>query len=423
VRRNLLLGTAAVGVLITGAIAQTNSGIERIKDAAGYSKKLSTGDKAHESTASQTNQNAASPQQAAQSKKTVRTVYPNTQNAEQAARESRSAQGGADASRRQPGDVAPLSTTQAPAPQANTQTSPPAPVPQPSSTGQSTAASSAHESAPTPSTPPSSTQSAQGTQPAQSMTAPAPAPQQPVPTTTAQESRTPSEPAHQASTGVIALDTQQQTSLGEAIARHNVKPLTSVTFSMALGTKVPASVQLRALPSDVATFVPQYRGYSYFVVEEQMVIVDPATQSIVAIVPYTASTIATRAAEPPPATRTAEPAPAPHAVGTRPAKSREAKTTKRHPRPIAQKPMVTRSVKLSTEEKDETRRPTTEQRKSTRSVSKREPGEREAIVHDYRERAPRSVTIEEQDEPVYREVVPRPRGFFDFFRGDDDGWR
>ena len=35
VRTNLLLGAAAVGVLITGAIAQTSSNIERIKDPAG----------------------------------------------------------------------------------------------------------------------------------------------------------------------------------------------------------------------------------------------------------------------------------------------------------------------------------------------------------------------------------------------------
>jgi len=411
VRTNLLFGAAAVGVLITGAIAQTSSGIERIKDAAGHSKSLSTGGEAGKS-ASHTNQNGAPAQQTSQPKKTVRTVYPNTQNAEQAVRDSKTAHGKAEASK--PGDVTPLSTAQQPANQANTAS--------PAQTPQQNAQASSTQSAPVPgtqqSTPTPSTQTTQASTPApapsaQPTTAPQPTTPQPAPTATAQQSTTtpqPAQAAHQGSSGVIALDTQQQTSIGEAIARHNVKPLTNVTFSMAVGAKVPAAIQLRALPSDVATFVPQYRGYSYVVVEEQMVIVDPATQAIVAIVPYTASTVATRVAEP---------APAPPAVETHTAKSREIHTAKPR-KSVAQKPMVTRSVNLNTEEKSETRHPATEQRETTRSVSKREYREREAVVHGYRARAPRGVTVEEQDEPVYRQVVPRPRGFFDFFRGNDD---
>jgi len=416
VRTNLLFGAAAVGVLITGAIAQTSSGIERIKDAAGHSKSLSTGGEAGKS-ASHTNQNGAPAQQTSQPKKTVRTVYPNTQNAEQAVRDSKTAHGKAEASK--PGDVTPLSTAQQPANQANTAS--------PAQTPQQNAQASSTQSAPVPgtqqSTPTPSTQTTQASTPApapsaQPTTAPQPTTPQPAPTATAQQSTTtpqPAQAAHQGSSGVIALDTQQQTSIGEAIARHNVKPLTNVTFSMAVGAKVPAAIQLRALPSDVATFVPQYRGYSYVVVEEQMVIVDPATQAIVAIVPYTAATVAARTAEPAPAPRAAEPAPATRTVEKSTAKSHEAAKTKRHPRPIAQKPMVTRSVNLNTEEKSETRQAAPDQRKTTtRNASKREVRAREPAQRDYRERAPRTVTIEQQDEPVYREP-PRQRGFFGFF--------
>lgn len=338
-RTNLLLGAAAVGVLITGAIAQTSSSIERIRDPAGQ-------------------QNSARDTEA---KKNVRTVYPNTQNAEQAAQQNKSAQGRADANKRQPGDVVPLPNGQQP------QASPP-PAPQ---TAQ-----------PSP-------------QPAQPSNAP-PATQQPAPTATAAQPSTPSQPAaappSRTSRSIIALDTQQQTSVGQAIAQRGVKPLTNVDFSIAVGTKVPAPVQLRALPADVVTFVPQYRGYSYVVVEEQIVIVDPGTQEIVAIVPYTAAAPASRVVDTPkPAT------------------------------PAAEKPMTSRAVNLNAEEKTVSRRPTTEQRKrTTRSVSKRE----------YREeRVPRTATIEEGIEPsrlpVFRghrfiddddDVPPRPNGFFGFFR-------
>lgn len=432
-RTNLLLGTAAVGVLITGAVAQTSSGIERIKDAAGYSKSLSSSGEAPKGSAAQTHESATS-QQPAQPKKTVRTVYPNTQNAEQAVQQSKTAQAAADASKSQPGDVTPLSTTEPSAAQANPQPSTPAKAPQPTaqvpSTAQGTAASSAPQSAAASSTQPSApapttraaqptapattTQSVQSTPSAPVATAPAATTQLTAPTATAQESHTPSEPSRQSSNGVVALDTQQQTSMGQAIASHKVKPLTNVTFSMAIGTKVPGSVQLRALPSDVATFVPQYRGYSYFVVEEQMVIVDPGTQAIVAIVPYTASAVASNPVEVAPAAQTSE---------KRTTKFHEA-STRKHPRPIAQKPMVIRSVNLNTEERSATRRASTE-RKATRTVSKRDYRERDPAAREYREpeRVAPTVTIEDYPQPVYREM-PRRRGFFGLFGGgsDDDDY-
>lgn len=211
----------------------------------------------------------------------------------------------------------------------------------------------------------------------------------------------------------MSLTTEQQTSIGRTIATHDVKPVTNVNFSIAVGTKVPTSVQLRALPSDLGTFVPQYRGYSYFVVEEQIVIVDPGAHEIVAIVPYTGAAPATRTVE----TGAAPPTPT---VAT---KAAPREMTKAKPRKaVAQKPMVSRSVNLNTEQKREprteeksvTRHHATEPRNSTRST-------RSASGREYREngRAPRAVTIEEFFEPVYG-AVPRPRGFFRFFGGDDD---
>ena len=408
-RTNLLLGTAAVGLLITGAIAQTTQSVERIKDPAGHQG--ATRD--------------------AEPKKSVRTVYPNTQNAEQAIAQSKSAKGGADASKRQAGDVTPLSSAQqSSAPvggkattlpaQSAQQTQQPA---QRSSPPQSASAASAQQATPsaqpTPAPTPQSTPVASEPAPAQSAQ-PNPHPAQPsnaappaeqsAPTATAQQS-TPSQsqaaqPTKPGTSGIVALDTQQQTSIGHAIAQRGVKPLTNVTFSIAVGTKVPVSVQLRALPSDIAAFLRQYRGYSYVAVEEQILIVDPGAHEIVAIVPYTAAVPPTLTVETSTGTQTAEP-------------------SKKKPL-VAQKPMVSRSVNLNTEEKSAPRHHASEQRKkttTTRSVVKREYREerapREATTREYREeRAPRTVTVEES-QPIYQSV-PRPRGFFDFFRGDDE---
>ena len=324
----------------------------------------------------------------------MRTVYPNTQNAEQAAQQSKTAQGAADASNaaaRRRGAAAECAAAfqsgagaRSATPQQNARR------------GTQQSAPGAKQSAPAPATQ-SAIPKRPGTQPAQPASAPPPT-QQPAPTATAAQPSAPSEPAasqpaRASSSSVIALDTQQQTSIGQAMAQRGFKPLTNVTFSIAVGTKVPAAVQLRALPSDLATFVPQYRGYSFVVVEEQIVIVDPGTHEIVAIVPYTAAAPATRVVE----------TPKPRTAG-------------------AEKPMVDRPVNLNTEEKAVSRRPATEQRsKTTRSVGKR----------DYREeRAPRTVTIEESEPsrgPAFRShrfvddddeviVAPRQNGFFGLFR-------
>jgi len=92
---------------------------------------------------------------------------------------------------------------------------------------------------------------------------------------------------------------QQRTQIGQSLARHSVKPVTNVNFSISVGTAVPRSVRLSALPADLVTIVPQYRGYSYFVVEEQIVIVEPASTQIVAVIPYSGGT-GTHAAAPAP---------------------------------------------------------------------------------------------------------------------------
>ena len=55
--------------------------------------------------------------------------------------------------------------------------------------------------------------------------------------------------------------------------------------SIAVGTRLPRRVEMRPLPPTVIEIVPQYRGYDYFLVGDQIVIVDPDTLEIVAVLP------------------------------------------------------------------------------------------------------------------------------------------
>jgi Protein of unknown function (DUF1236) len=92
----------------------------------------------------------------------------------------------------------------------------------------------------------------------------------------------------QSSTNVNAsvnINDQQRTRVAESITRLNVQPLTNVNFSLTVGTAVPRDIRLQTLPADVVEVVPQYRGYSFFVVRDEIVIVEPSTYQIVTVLP------------------------------------------------------------------------------------------------------------------------------------------
>ncbi|PAY03831.1 hypothetical protein CK489_36620, partial [Bradyrhizobium sp. UFLA03-84] len=74
--------------------------------------------------------------------------------------------------------------------------------------------------------------------------------------------------------------------VSQSIARLDVRPLTSVNFSVSVGTVVPRDVRLQQLPADVVEIVPQYRGYDFVVVKDEIVIVEPSSYKIVATLPY-----------------------------------------------------------------------------------------------------------------------------------------
>jgi hypothetical protein len=134
-------------------------------------------------------------------------------------------------------------------------------------------------------TPPSSNTTVQ--QPSQNTTA-----QQPSQNTTAQQPSQPTNPpsntAQSSSTNTTAsinINDQQRTRVTQSISRLNVQPLTNVNFSLSVGTAVPRDIRLQPLPADVVQIVPQYRGYNFFVVRDEVVIVEPSSSKIVTVLP------------------------------------------------------------------------------------------------------------------------------------------
>lgn len=56
-----------------------------------------------------------------------------------------------------------------------------------------------------------------------------------------------------------------------------------VDFGLSVGTAVPRSVRIVVIPQTIIEIQPTWRGYEYFMVGDQIVIVDPRSMEIVAV--------------------------------------------------------------------------------------------------------------------------------------------
>ncbi len=198
--------------------------------------------------------------------------------------------------------------------------------------------------------------------------------------------------------GVITLNEQQNALVAQGIRQANVRPIANPSFSIAIGTTIPDDVQLATLPPALAEIVPQYRGFSFVVVEQEALIIDPGTRAIVAVMPFEAqqTTGANRAAAPPPAApaQAAAPPPGPTQSASPPPRERRKTDVTREQREMPRR-QVERHRKHETSEKKSV---TTEEHRTTSGTGYREPR-----VGD---RVPDSAVIEGRPVEVYRDPPP-----------------
>jgi hypothetical protein len=82
----------------------------------------------------------------------------------------------------------------------------------------------------------------------------------------------------------VNLSTEQKTKIhGIIVADRSAPRVEHVDFQVNIGVLVPRTVKLARLPSTIITIEPSWRGYEYFLVGDQIVVVDPATLRIVAV--------------------------------------------------------------------------------------------------------------------------------------------
>jgi hypothetical protein len=80
------------------------------------------------------------------------------------------------------------------------------------------------------------------------------------------------------------LSTEQRTKITSVIRGEHVEPLKNANFSISVGARVPRDVRFHPLPTEVVSVYPEWRGYEYVLVNDQIVVIDPRTFEIVAVI-------------------------------------------------------------------------------------------------------------------------------------------
>ena len=81
------------------------------------------------------------------------------------------------------------------------------------------------------------------------------------------------------------LSTEQRTKITSVIRNQRVEALNNVDFNISIGTRVPRErVHLYPLPEEVVTIYPEWRGYEFIRVRDQILVVDPRTLEIVDVI-------------------------------------------------------------------------------------------------------------------------------------------
>jgi hypothetical protein len=98
----------------------------------------------------------------------------------------------------------------------------------------------------------------------------------------AKSSGSASETTGQGAAGSAKLSTEQRSKITTIIRQHKVAPA-QLNVSVRVGTRVPDSVHFYPLPEQVFVIYPEWRGYDYILVGNEIVVIDPRTHEIVAV--------------------------------------------------------------------------------------------------------------------------------------------
>jgi hypothetical protein len=83
----------------------------------------------------------------------------------------------------------------------------------------------------------------------------------------------------------VNITSEKRTQIHQAFIKERSAPrVDRVDFDLSVGTAVPRTVRFIPVPTTIVAIEPSWRGYDYFMVADQIVIVDPRSMEIVAII-------------------------------------------------------------------------------------------------------------------------------------------
>jgi hypothetical protein len=80
----------------------------------------------------------------------------------------------------------------------------------------------------------------------------------------------------------VSLTTEQKTTIRSTVINTGPK-VSNVNFDLKVGVVVPRTVRIAPVPATIVEIQPAWRGYMYFVYEDEIIIVEPRTLKIVAV--------------------------------------------------------------------------------------------------------------------------------------------
>jgi hypothetical protein len=84
----------------------------------------------------------------------------------------------------------------------------------------------------------------------------------------------------------VQLSQDQRSRIQAVIGKEHAPRFSgSEHFDITVGARVPRDVHVAVLPDDIVSIVPEYRGFDYVLVGDSILIIDPATLEIVAVIP------------------------------------------------------------------------------------------------------------------------------------------
>jgi hypothetical protein len=83
----------------------------------------------------------------------------------------------------------------------------------------------------------------------------------------------------------IEIEPADRARISQRISREKIDNLRNVDFTVRAGGIVPPRYEFRPLPPEIVEILPDYHGYDYLVVNNEILVIEPGTRRIVDLIP------------------------------------------------------------------------------------------------------------------------------------------